>query len=120
VLDSIRVRTNSWRVVAGKSFIFLGGAAGIGQDTYDSNARISVTIAPRPASEGGSGGPITLQQKLTRTNYFASLWINAGVLRIVGELGQASGGEILTYNEFNGPQADETKKYFSAGISLGF
>jgi len=120
VLDSIRIKTNSWRLVAGKSFIFLGGAAGIGQDSYDSNARISVTIAPRPASEGGSGGPVTLEQKLTRTNYFASLWINAQVLRIVGEFGQASGGEILTYNGFTGPQADEAKKYFSVGVSLGW
>lgn len=120
VLDSIRIKTNSWRLVAGKSFIFLGGAAGIGQDSYDSDARISVTIAPRPASEGGSGGPVTLEQKLTRTNYFASLWINAQVLRIVGEFGQASGGEILTYNGFTGPQADEAKKYFSVGVSLGW
>jgi hypothetical protein len=120
VLDSLRVKTSSWRAVAGKGFLFFGGAAGIGQDRYDSKASISVFIAPRPASEGGSGGPIALQQKLTRTNYFASLWINAQVLRIVGEFGQASGGEILTYNQFTGPQADEPRKYFSIGVSLGW
>lgn len=120
LLDSLRVKANSWRLVAGKSFIFLGGAAGIGRDSYDNDARISVTIAPRPASEGGSGGPVSLQQKLTRTNYFVSLWINAQVLRIVGELGQASGGEILTYNQFTGPQPDEARIYFSVGVSLGW
>jgi hypothetical protein len=120
VLDSIRIKTNSWRAVAGKSFILIGGAVGLGQDSYDSNARIRVTVAPRPASEGGSGGPVSLQQKLTRTNYFASLWINAQVLRIVGELGQASGGEILTYNQFDGPRADGAKKYFSVGVSMGW
>jgi len=116
VLDSLRVKTSSWRAVAGKGFLFFGGAAGIGQDRYDSNASISVFIAPRR----GSAGPLALQQKLTRTNYFASLWINAQVLRIVGEFGQASGGEILTYNQFTGPQADEPRRYFSVGVSLGW
>jgi hypothetical protein len=115
LLDSLRLKTNSWRAVAGKSFLFFGAAAGIGQDTYDSVASISVFIAPRR----GSVGPLPLQQKVRRTNYFASLWINAHVLRIVGELGQASGGEILTYNQFTGPQADEARKYFSVGVSIG-
>ena len=120
VLDSIRIRTNSWRAVAGKGFLFFGGAVGVGQDTYDSNASISVFVAPRPASAGGSGGPIALQQKLTRTNYFTSFWINAQILRIVGELGQASGGEILTYNQFAGAEPDEERPYFSVGVSLGW
>jgi len=120
VLDSLSVKTKSWRAVAGKTFLFFGAAAGVGQDTYDSNSSISVFIAPRPASAGGSGGPIALQQKLTRTNYFGSVWINAQVLRIVGEIGQASGGEVLTYNQFNGPQPDEARPYFSVGVSLGW
>ena len=42
------------------------------------------------------------------------------LLRIVGEFGQASGGEILTYNQFTGPKADEPRKYFSIGVSLGW
>lgn len=120
VLDSLQVETRSWRAVAGKSFLFFGAAAGVGQDMYDSNSKISVFIAPRPVSEGGSGGPIALQQKLTRTNYFGSVWINAQVLRIVGEIGQASGGEVLTYNQFTGPQPDDARPYFSVGVSLGW
>ena len=120
VLDSLQIKTKSWRAVAGKSFLFFGAAAGVGQDTYESNSNISVFIAPRPASEGGSGGPIALQQKLTRTNYFGSVWINAQVLRIVGELGLASGGEFLTYNQFSGSQADDDRPYFSVGVSLGW
>jgi hypothetical protein len=120
VLDSIRIRTNSWRAVAGKGFLFFGGAVGVGQDTYDSNASISVFVAPRPASAGGSGGPIALQQKVTRTNYFTSLWVNAQILRIAGELGQASGGKILTYNQFAGAEPDEERAYFSVGVSVGW
>ena len=120
VLDSLRVRTHSWRLVAGKGFLFLGGAAGIGRDTYDTDASISVTIAPRAATQGGSGGPIPLNQKLSRTNYFASLWINMPVLKIVGEIGRVSGGEIPTYNQFSGPQAADARTYGSVGIALGF
>lgn len=120
VLDSLQIETRSWRAVAGKSLLFFGAAAGFGQDRYDSNSNISVFIAPRPVSEGGSGGPIALQQKLTRTNYFGSVWFNAQVLRIVGEIGLASGGEVLTYNQFSGSRADEDRHYFSVGVSLGW
>ena len=119
VLDSLRVRTHSWRLVAGKGFLFLGGAAGIGRDTYDTDAAISVTIAPRAQTQGGTGGPIALTQKLSRTNLFGSLWINTPVLRIVGEVGRVSGGEIPTYNQFSGPQAADPRTYGSVGLNFG-
>lgn len=120
VIDSLHVKTRSWRLVAGKSFLFFGGAAGVGRDTYDSNASISVTVAPRPATEGGSGGPILLQQKLSRSNMFASAWINARILRIVGELGRVSGGDIASYNQFSGPQPGAARSYGSVGLSFGW
>ncbi len=120
VLDSLKARTRSWRLVAGKSFLFLGGAAGIGRDTYDTDATISVTIAPRALTQGGNGGPIALTQKLSRTNLFGSLWINTPIFRIVGELGRVSGGEIPTYNQFSGTQAADARTYGSVGINLGF
>ena len=120
ILDSLRTSTRSWRLVAGKSFLFVGGAAGIGYDSYDTDATISVTVAPRPLTQGGSGGPIELSQYLSRSNVFGSLWINAHVLRIVGEIGRVSGGEILTFNQFSGPQAADARTYGSLGVSFGF
>jgi hypothetical protein len=119
-LDSLRMTARSWRLVAGKSFLFFGAAAGVGSDSYDTNARISVTIAPRPASEGGSGGPILLQQKLTRTNVFGSVWITSQILRIVAEIGRVSGGDIATFNQFSGPQPADARAYGSVGVSFGF
>lgn len=119
-LDSLRMTARSWRVVAGKSFLFLGAAAGVGSDSYDTNARISVTIAPRPASEGGSGGPIQLQQKLKRTNVFGSVWFTSQILRVVGEIGRLSGGDIATFNQFSGPQPADPLVYGSVGVSFGF
>ena len=119
-LDSIRVNARSWRLVAGKSLLFIGGAVGVGGDTYSSDATLNVSIAPRPASEGGTGGPIFLTQKITRTNVFASVWIKVLVVRIVGELGRVSGGDIATYNTFSGTHAADPRSYGSLGLSFGW
>ncbi|HUQ19321.1 MAG TPA: hypothetical protein VM099_06875 [Gemmatimonadaceae bacterium] len=119
-LDSLRVTTHSWRLVAGKTFVFLGGSIGYGKDTYDSDADIRVAVAPRPLTQGGTGGPVALTQKLTRSNVFGSLWIDAHVFKLVGELGSVSGGEVLTYNHFDGPDAAASRRYGSIGISIGF
>jgi hypothetical protein len=48
------------------------------------------------------------------------LWINAHVLRIVGEIGRVSGGEIPMFNQFSGPQAADARVYGSVGVSVGF
>ena len=119
-LDSIQVNARSWRLVAGKSFLFFGGAVGVGGDTYTSDATLNVVIAPRLATEGGTGGPIFLTQKLSRSNAFASAWIDARILRIVGELGRVSGGDIATYNQFSGTQPADPRSYGSVGLSFGW
>jgi hypothetical protein len=118
-LEDVKVRSKSWRAVAGKSLAFIGVGAGYGRDTYESNGRITVTVAPRSSTPGGTGGPIDLEQKLTRNNMFATVWIKSQVLRIVGELGRVSGGEIETYNQFIGVQPGDPRNYFSIGFSFG-
>jgi hypothetical protein len=119
VLDHLSVRARSWRAIAGKSFLILGIGAGVGQDYYDSNADITVTIAPRQATQGGTGGPIALGQKLTRTNVFGTAWLNAKVFRLVGEIGRVDGGTITTYNQFDGPLPADARTYASVGLSFG-
>lgn len=120
VLADLSVRSRSWRAVAGKSFLFLGIGGGFGQDSYDSNANITVTVAPRAATPGGSGGPIDLGQKLTRNNVFGTAWINARVFRIVGEIGRVSGGTVETFNAFDAAYpADGPRVFGSLGISIG-
>ena len=119
LLNDVSVKTKSWRVVAAKSFLFLGAGAGFGQDAYDSNADITVTVAPRQSTQGGTGGPISLRQKLTRTNLFGTVWLNAGVLKIVGEIGRVSGGDITTYNQFDGVQPADARTYYSVGLAFG-
>ena len=118
-LDDVSVKAKSWRAVIGKSFLILGAGAGFGQDRYDSSADITVTVAPRQATQGGTGGPIQLGQDLTRTNVFGTVWLNAKVLKIVGELGRTSAGNIVTFNQFDGPQAADARTYASIGFSFG-
>jgi hypothetical protein len=119
LLENVRVRSKSWRAVAGKSLGFLGVGAGYGRDTYDSNATITVTVAPRSSTPGGTGGPIELDQEIGRNNMFATVWIRSQVLRIVGEIGRVSGGEISTYNQFDGVQPADPRNYVSIGFSFG-
>ncbi|MEO5902853.1 MAG: hypothetical protein ABIQ55_02460 [Gemmatimonadaceae bacterium] len=119
ILADLNVRARSWRLVAGKSFVFIGAGAGFGQDSYDSDANITVMIAPRQATQGGTGGPIALGQKLTRNNIFGTAWMNLRLFRLVGEIGRVTGGSIATYNQFDGVQAAEARSYASAGIRIG-
>ncbi len=119
LLENISVRSRSWRAVAGKSFLFLGAGVGYGRDSYDSNATITVTVAPRAATQGGTGGPIALDQKLSRNNLFGTVWLESPVMRIVGEVGVVSGGDIVTYNGFTGVQAADKRTYASVGLSFG-
>ena len=118
-LEDVSVKSKSWRATVGKSFLFLGFGGGFGRDTYDSNADITVTVAPRQATEGGTGGPIKLGQDLTRTNVFGTVWLNAKVMKIVGELGRVSGGTIATYNQFDGVRPSDARTYYSVGLSFG-
>ena len=122
VVDSLRTTTRSWRLVAGKSLLFIGAAAGIGRDTYDTDATISVTAVPRPLTPGGSGGPdpVVATPHAVKCQSAKRVWLNAQIFKIVGEIGRVSGGEIPTYNQFNGPQAADARTYGSVGINIGF
>jgi len=50
---------------------------------------------------------------------FGTVWLNAKVMRIVGELGRVSGGSITTYNAFDGAQPADARTYYSVGLSFG-
>ena len=120
-VNNLKVNTTAWRVVASKSFLLFSFAAGAGKDSYDQSADISATVNGTfngvPIS-GSTTVPGTAQ-KLERTNYFADVALNLPLFKIVGELGQVSGGTVATYNGFSGGRADKDLQYFSVGIRLG-
>ncbi len=121
-VNGLEVKTKAWRVVASKSFLIFGLAVGGGRDSYNSSAAVRASVAARtvPATPRQTAGPVALRQRLTRTNLFADLSLNLAVLKIVGEIGQASGGSVTTYNTFSGTAADASRMYGSLGLRFGF
>jgi hypothetical protein len=119
-VNNLSLKSNAWRVVASKSLILFGLAAGIGQDKYDASTDIGAHVAARPPFPAANAGPVSLSQNLTRWNMFADLSMNLLLFKLTGEIGQVSGGTINTYNTFNGKQAADSRIYGSVGARFGF
>ena len=119
-LSDADIKTTSWRLVASKSFILFGLAAGYGQDTYDQSATFagSATVLTQTTNFG----PFSLDQKMTRSNMFANASLNILLLKLVGEIGQVSGGELspAPFNTFSGGPADESRLYGSVGLRFSW
>jgi len=114
-----RVRVDSWRLTAGKSFQLLALGAGIGQDRHDASASVGARL--RDAVGGGEmADELDLQQELTRTNAFVSLSLNLAPLRVTGEFGRSWGGELATFNSFDGTSPAAPRNYGSVGLLIGF
>ena len=114
-ITDAQVKTSAYRIVASKSLLVLGLAAGVGQDRYDQSALVQAT------SNSGlvSSAVVPLDQKLTRTNYFLDVSLNLPVIKFIGEVGQVTGGTVDTYNEFQTGRADKARTYGSVGIRIG-
>lgn len=115
---NIAVRSTAWRVVAGKNLAVFGLAVGAGQDTYDTRADAQVTVTRLGTSV--TSNVVAARQELTRTNLFANLSLNLAILRVVAEVGRASGGTLATYNTFVGRRADDARSYASVGLRVNW
>ena len=116
-IRDVRVKTSAYRVVASKSLLLFGVAAGVGQDRYDQSANVQATVKNTLGSQ--TSDVVPLAQKLTRTNYFLDLSLNLPVFKLIGEVGQVSGGTVDTYNEFQTGRADKSRTYGSVGFRIG-
>jgi hypothetical protein len=121
-VNNLSLKTKAWRVVASKSLLFIGLAAGAGQDTYESSTDIGAHVAARtvPPTPAVNMTPVSVTQNITRTNVFANLSMNLLLLKLTGEIGQVSGGTINTFNTFSGKQAADSRIYGSVGARFGF
>jgi hypothetical protein len=117
-VNKFKVKTSAWRATVSKSFIVFGVVVGAGQDHYQDEADIKATVSQSGFS-GTSAVPGT-SQDMTRTNIFADLSLNLPLFKIVGEVGQASGGTVQTYNTFSGGAADRSQTYGSIGLRLSW
>ncbi|MEO7083661.1 MAG: hypothetical protein ABI442_01870 [Gemmatimonadaceae bacterium] len=112
-VKDFKVKTSAWRVVASKSFIVFGLAAGVGQDKYDQSGTISGTSSGQTATASGT------LPTMTRTNVFGDVSLNLPLFKLVVEGGQASGGTAATYNSFK-DAADRSLVYGSVGLRLSW
>jgi len=111
------VKTSAIRIVASKSLIFFGFAAGVGQDTYRQSANISAVVS----STLGGTTPTTVPNSfpdIKRTNYFFDASLNLPLFKIVGEVGQVTGGTVNTFNAIGSSRADRSITYGSVGLRL--
>ena len=118
-ITDAKVKTSAFRVVASKSLMLFGLAAGIGQDRYDQSATVQGTVNAPPPVGTQTSDPILFAQKLTRTNYFLDLSLNLPVIKFIGEVGRVTGGTVDTFNEFQTGRADKARTYGSVGIRIG-
>jgi len=122
IVRALDVQTSAWRVVVSKSLIMFGVAAGIGQDTYKSGATAQGIVNRSILGVAGRfPSPVIAQdQDITRTNMFADISFNLPFVKIVGEIGQASGGAVETFNSFADKAAAASRLYGSLGIRIGW
>jgi hypothetical protein len=116
-LRDFDVQTSAWRLVAGKSFLrIFTVAAGIGRDGYDTGGRLAYRV--RSEQNTLVSGGYEFDQQVTRTNMFADLSINLFLFKLVGEIGQVSGGDVRTFNQF-GTDPNEARTYGAVGMRFG-
>jgi len=113
-VENYDLQTTAWRVVASKNILILGLAAGIGQDKYSAKANAAYEVAGGTLLTGST--PVSV--KPTRTNMFADVSLNLMVLKIVAEVGRVSGGDVVTFNNFEKP-ANDPRLYGSVGVRIG-
>jgi hypothetical protein len=113
-ISDYEIRTKAWRLTASKHVLFLGVAAGIGKDKYDTRASLTYDVdGTTPAS------PIALHISPTRTNYFVDVSFNFLLAHLVAEGGRVTGGDVTTFNVFS-TNASAPRYYGSLGLRVGF
>lgn len=110
-------KTSAWRLTASKNLLLFSLAAGYGQDKYTSSTGIDAVAYPTIG--GAARTTASVKQSLTRSNMFLDATMNLIAFKLVGEVGQVSGGTINTYNTFD-KAADKSRFYGSVGLRFGF
>lgn len=123
-IDNLDIHTDSWRLVASKSFFVFGLAAGFGRDRYTSSAEASASVnqctGVCPAIFAPTRvGPVRLAQRLTRSTYFVDGSLNFPFVRVIGEVGQTGAVNVPTYNTFAGSAPGASRVFGALGLRFG-
>jgi hypothetical protein len=111
-VHELRVRSTGWRVVASKSFLSFGLAAGVGRDEY----RATGELFYRLRGDAGAAS-VDVRERVRRLNAFGNVSLNLPLVQMVGEVGRVSGGDVDTYNGF-ATGADDVRWYGSVGVRI--
>ena len=87
----------------------------MGQDSYDLGATINTSLT---STVGGTSNSsvVAAVPNIKRTNYFLDASLNLPLFKIVGEVGQVTGGTVNTYNSIGTERADKSLTYGSVGL----
>jgi hypothetical protein len=121
-VKDLDLKTTSIRVTVSKSLILFGIAAGAGIDKYKESADLNTVIyrdALLPSTRIANATPFHVASDVTRRNLFVDGYVNLLILKLVGEVGMVSGGEINTYNTFD-KLPNSSRLYGAAGVRIGF
>ncbi len=111
-IDDFSVKTTSWRLSAQKNLLLFQLGAGIGSDTYDFSTTATGDV------DGNAFG-FSAKESMTRTTMYGTLGLNLFLFKVVTEVGQVSGGDLATFNEFT-EAADKNRLYATVGIRISF
>jgi hypothetical protein len=109
----LALESKAWRLTLSKSLLLFGLSGGVGQDTYDMSTTISAAVTAGPTITTPK-----LESSVKRTNYFGEVSMNLLLIKLVGSVGMASGGDIKTYNSYD-TAADKSRLYGSVGVRFG-
>lgn len=118
-VTGLKMQTTSWRVEASKTLLMFGVFGGVGKDRYESSVDQIRASVGAPLVGRTSSTVIPTPQKLDRTNVFAGLKLSLPIVKLAAEIGQASGGDVTTFNSFAGSAANASRIYGSLGIRFG-
>ncbi|HRN53932.1 MAG TPA: hypothetical protein PK788_10575 [Gemmatimonadaceae bacterium] len=113
-ISNLAIKSTSWRLSAQKNFFLFQFGAGFGKDNYDFNADVAASV------DGGTHtGSFNASQEMSRTTMYGSLGINLFLVKIVGEVGQVSGGSAPTFHTYD-TAADAKRMYGTVGVRISF
>ena len=113
-ITNLAINSTSWRLAAQKNFLLFQLGAGFGKDNYDFDADVAASV------DGGTyNGSFNAAQEMSRTTMYGSLGINLFLVKIVGEVGQVSGGSAPTFHTYD-KAADDSRLYGTVGVRISF
>jgi hypothetical protein len=119
-VTGLKVKTTSWRIEASKSLLMFGVFGGVGKDKYESSVNtVRASVGAPVVGRANAALTPSPSQSIDRTNLFVGVKLNLLFFKLAAEVGQASGGDVTTFNKFSGSAPDASRAYGSLGIRFG-